>query len=444
MLQRRASPGIAAAVFRRAGISRNRRFSLTSQPEINAMSRIVMKFGGTSVANLDRIRNVAVRVKREVDAGHEVAVVVSAMAGTTNQLVKWCQELSPLHDAREYDVVVATGEQVTTGLVAIALQSVGVEARSWQGWQIPIRTDSAHGKARVDEVEGAELIRRMQAGQVPVVAGFQGVEPERNRITTLGRGGSDLSAVVLAAAIKADRCDIYTDVDGIYTTDPRMVPRARKLDRISYEEMLELASVGAKVLQTRSVEMAMKAGVRVQVLSSFEDKPGSLVVDEDEIMEKPIVSGIAYSRDEAKVTLRRVPDRPGIAAVVFGTLAAANVNVDMIVQNVGADGSTDMTFTLSRADLARAQDALEKARPEVGFETILADPDVAKISVVGIGMRSHAGVANTMFRTLAEKGINIQVISTSEIKVSVLVAADYTELAVRALHTAYGLDGPAL
>ena len=406
------------------------------------MSRIVMKFGGTSMGDLDRIRNVANRVKREVDAGNEVAVVVSAMAGTTNQLVKWCQDLSPLHDPREYDVVVATGEQVTIGLLAIALQTVGVNARSWQGWQVPIRTDDAHGKARVTEVEGATLIARMQAGEVPVVAGFQGVAPD-GRVSTLGRGGSDLSAVVLAAAIKADRCDIYTDVDGIYTTDPRMVPRARKLDRISYEEMLELASVGAKVLQTRSVEMAMKARVRVQVLSSFEDKPGSLVVDEDEIMEKPIVSGIAYSRDEAKVTLRRVPDRPGIAATVFGLLAGANVNVDMIVQNLGADGSTDMTFTVGRADLARAQDALEKAKGEVGFEAILADPDVAKISVVGIGMRSHAGVATTMFRTLAEKGINIQVISTSEIKVSVLVAADYTELAVRALHTAYGLDGPA-
>lgn len=404
------------------------------------MSRIVMKFGGTSVADLDRIRNVAARVKREVEAGHQVAVVVSAMSGTTNQLVKWCQELSPLHDAREYDVVVATGEQVTIGLTAIALQAIGVEARSWQGWQVPILTDSAHGKARVDRIEGDELIRRMEQGQVPVVAGFQGLEPGRNRITTLGRGGSDLSAVALAAALKADRCDIYTDVDGIYTTDPRIVPRARKLDRISYEEMLELASVGAKVLQTRSVELAMKARVRVQVLSSFADKPGSLVVDEDEIMEKPIVSGIAYSRDEAKVTLRRVPDQPGVAARVFGPLSAASVNVDMIVQNVGADGGTDMTFTVGRSDLPRARDILEKAKAELGYEALIADPDVAKISVVGIGMRTHAGVAATMFRTLAEKGINIQVISTSEIKVSVLVAADYTELAVRALHTAYGLD----
>ena len=404
------------------------------------MARIVMKFGGTSVADLDRIRNVAARVKREVEAGHQVAVVVSAMAGATNQLVKWCQELSPLHDAREYDTVVATGEQVTIGLTAIALQAVGVEARSWQGWQVPIRTDDAHGKARVESIEGAELIARMEQGQVPVVAGFQGIEPVRNRVTTLGRGGSDLSAVALAAALKADRCDIYTDVDGIYTTDPRIVPRARKLERISYEEMLELASVGAKVLQTRSVELAMKERVRVQVLSSFEDRPGSLVVDEDEIMEKPIVSGIAYSRDEAKVTLRHLPDRPGVAARVFGPLSEANVNVDMIVQNIGADGSTDMTFMVGRADLPRARDILGRAQADLGFEALLADDDVAKISVVGIGMRTHAGVASTMFRTLAEKGINIQVISTSEIKVSVLVGADYTELAVRALHTAYGLD----
>ena len=407
------------------------------------MARIVMKFGGTSVADLDRIRNVAMRVKREVDAGHEVAVVVSAMSGATNQLVKWCQELSPLHDAREYDTVVATGEQVTTGLLAIALQAVGIDARSWQGWQIPIRTDGAHGKARVEEIEGGLLMERMAQGQVPIIAGFQGIDPERNRITTLGRGGSDLSAVAVAAAVKADRCDIYTDVDGIYTTDPRIVPRAKKLEKISYEEMLELASVGAKVLQTRSVELAMKARVRIQVLSSFEDKPGSLVVDEDEIVEQPVVSGIAYSRDDAKVTLRRVPDRPGIAAAVFGALAGANVNVDMIVQNVGADGSTDMTFTVTKSDLARARDVLEKAQATLGQEAIIADPDVAKISVVGIGMRSHAGIANTMFKALAEKNINIQVISTSEIKVSVLVAADYTELAVRALHTAYGLDGPA-
>jgi aspartate kinase len=403
------------------------------------MSRIVMKFGGTSVADLDRIRNAATRVKREVDAGNEVAVVVSAMAGVTNQLVAHCQALSPLYDAREYDAVVATGEQVTAGLLAIALQEIGVEARSWQGWQIPIRTDNAHGKARIADIEGAELTRRMKAGQVAVVSGFQGVGTD-NRITTLGRGGSDTSAVALAAALHADRCDIYTDVDGVYTTDPRIVPTARKLARISYEEMLELASVGAKVLQTRSVELALNAQVRVQVLSSFADVPGTLVVDEDEIVEKQNVSGIAYSRDDAKITLRRVPDRPGIAAAVFGALTDHNVNVDMIVQNVSADGLTDMTFTVSKSDLPRARATLAEAQPQIGFSEVLADPNVAKISVVGVGMRSHAGVANTMFRALADKAINIQVISTSEIKVSVLVAAEYTELAVRALHTAYGLD----
>ncbi|WP_284945163.1 aspartate kinase [Acidisoma cladoniae] len=403
------------------------------------MARIVMKFGGTSVADLDRIRNVAERVRREVEAGHEVAVVVSAMSGTTNQLVGWCQSLSPLHDAREYDAVVATGEQVTAGLVAIALQNLGIEARSWAGWQIPIRTDGAHGKARIEQIEGAELIRRMGLGQVAVVTGFQGLGPD-HRITTLGRGGSDTSAVALAAALRADRCDIYTDVDGVYTTDPRIVTRARKLARISYEEMLELASVGAKVLQTRSVELAMKEKVRVQVLSSFADLPGTLVVDEDEIVEKELVSGIAYSRDEAKLTVRRVPDRPGIAAAVFGALAAENVNVDMIVQNVAEDGTTDMTFTVGRSDLPRARAALAAASTEIGYSDILADTNVAKISVVGIGMRSHAGIASTMFKTLAEKGINIQVISTSEIKVSILIAADYTELAVRSLHTAYGLD----
>jgi aspartate kinase len=403
------------------------------------MSRIVMKFGGTSVADLDRIRNVATRVKREVEARNEVAVVVSAMAGVTNQLVAYCQGLSPLHDAREYDTVVATGEQVTTGLLAIALQEIGVEARSWQGWQIPIRTDNAHGKARIAGIDGAELIRRMQAGQVAVVSGFQGLGTD-NRVTTLGRGGSDTSAVALAAALHADRCDIYTDVDGVYTTDPRIVPNAHKLARISYEEMLELASVGAKVLQTRSVELAMNERVRVQVLSSFADVPGTLVVDEDEIVEKQTVSGIAYSRDDAKITLRRVPDRPGIAAAVFGALSEHNVNVDMIVQNISADGMTDMTFTVSKADLPRAQATLAEAQPQIGFSEVLADPNVAKISVVGVGMRSHAGVANTMFRALADKAINIQVISTSEIKVSVLVAAEYTELAVRALHTAYGLD----
>ena len=403
------------------------------------MARIVMKFGGTSMADLDRIRAVAARVKRERDAGHEVAVVVSAMSGVTNQLIAWCQALNPLHDAREYDSVVATGEQVTSGLLSIALQALGVESRSWMGWQIPLRTDGAHGRARIEGVEGAGLLEAMAAGQVPVVAGFQGVAAE-GRISTLGRGGSDTSAVALAAALRADRCDIYTDVDGVYTTDPRITSRARKLDKIAYEEMLELASVGAKVLQTRSVELAMKERVRVQVLSSFEDKPGTLVVDEDEIVEQAIVSGIAYSRDEAKITLRHVPDRPGVAAAIFGPLSGANVNVDMIVQNVSADGTTDMTFTVGRADLARTQAILAENGEQIGSSTVLTDPEVAKISVVGVGMRSHAGVANTMFATLAGKGINIQVISTSEIKVSVLIAAEYTELAVRALHTAYGLD----
>jgi aspartate kinase len=403
------------------------------------MARIVMKFGGTSVADLDSIRNVAGHVRREVEAGHEVAVVVSAMAGVTNDLVAWCQELSPLHDAREYDAVVATGEQVTSGLLAIALQQAGVDARSWQGWQIPIRTDGQHGRSRIDTIDGAVLVRRMQSGQVPVVAGFQGLGPD-HRITTLGRGGSDTSAVAIAAAIKAERCDIYTDVDGVYTTDPRIVARARKLNKITYEEMLELASGGARVLQTRSVELAMKEGVRVQVRSSFTDGPGTLVVDEDEIVEKAIVAGIAYSRDEAKITVRRVPDRPGVAAAVFGALASQGMNVDMIVQNVSADGQTDMTFTVSKADLPRARSALAEVKDRVGYGEITTDPDVAKISVVGVGMRSHPGVAATMFRTLAEKAINIQVISTSEIKVSVLIGAEYTELAVRALHGAYGLD----
>jgi aspartate kinase len=403
------------------------------------MARIVMKFGGTSVADLDRVRHVAARVKRAVEAGDEVAVVVSAMAGTTNQLVAWCDGLSPLHDPREYDAVVATGEQVTAGLLAIALQALGVAARSWMGWQVAVATDGQHGKARILAIDGAKLIERMQTGEVAVMAGFQGLGPDA-RITTLGRGGSDTSAVALAAAVNADRCDIYTDVDGVYTTDPRIVPAAKKLQRITYEEMLELASVGAKVLQTRSVELAMKERVRVQVLSSFSDAPGTMVVDEDEVVEQEIVAGIAYSRDEAKVTVRRVPDKPGIAAAIFVPLAESNINVDMIVQNVAEDGTTDMTFTVGKTDLARARMSLEAARAEIGYAEISSDPNVAKLSVVGVGMRSHAGVAGTMFRTLAERGINIQVISTSEIKVSVLIAAEYTELAVRALHTAYGLD----
>jgi aspartate kinase len=399
-----------------------------------------MKFGGTSVADVERIKSVARRVKREVDAGHEVAVVVSAMAGATNQLVAWTSEIARLHDAREYDVVVATGEQVTTGLLALALQELGISARSWLGWQIPIQTDDAHGKARIERIDTAEIERRFAQGQVAVVAGFQGVGPD-NRVTTLGRGGSDTSAVALAAALKADRCDIFTDVDGVYTSDPRIVAKARKLDKIAYEEMLELASQGAKVLQIRSVEMAMKHRVRLQVLSSFEDKPGTLVVDEDEIVEQEVVSGVAYSRDEAKITLVRVPDRPGVAASIFGPLADANINVDMIVQNVSEGGQfTDLTFTVTKADLERAKKVLEDRRVALGYQALVPDSNVVKVSVIGLGMRSHAGVAQRMFKALAEKGINIQVISTSEIKVSVLVAEEYTELAVRALHTAYGLD----
>ena len=404
------------------------------------MARLVMKFGGTSVADIDRIKNVALRVKREVDAGHEVAVVVSAMSGVTNQLVGWVNQLSPLHDAREYDTVVASGEQVTSGLTAIALQELGINARSWLGWQIPLVTDGVHGKARIQRIDTAELKRRFADRQVAVVAGFQGLGPD-SRITTLGRGGSDTSAVALAAAMGADRCDIYTDVDGVYTCDPRIVTAARKLDKITYEEMLEMASLGAKVLQTRSVEMAMNHRVRVQVLSSFSDRPGTMVVDEDEIVEKEVVSGIAYSRDEAKITLTGVSDRPGVAAAIFGPLADSAVNVDMIVQNVSEDGkTTDLTFTVARADLERAVKVLKDSQPKLGIGEIKPDSKVVKVSVIGVGMRSHAGVALTMFRTLAEKGINIEVISTSEIKISVLINEQYLELALRALHTAYGLD----
>jgi len=404
------------------------------------MARIVMKFGGTSVADIERIKNVARRVKREVEAGHQVAVVVSAMSGVTNQLVGWCTQMAPLYDPREYDAVVATGEQVTSGLLAIGLQELGLSARSWTGWQVPILTDDTHGKARIQSIDTPAMVAGMERGEVAVVAGFQGIDAH-GRVSTLGRGGSDTSAVALAAALGADRCDIYTDVDGVYTTDPRIVAKARKLDRITYEEMLELASVGAKVLQTRSVEMAMKHRVRVQVLSSFEDKPGTLVCDEDEIVEKELVSGIAYSRDEAKVTLVKVPDRPGVAASIFGPLAEAAVNVDMIVQNVSEDGrSTDLTFTVAKSDLERARKVLDDARAGLGYDRLAADPEVVKVSVIGVGMRSHAGIAQKMFQTLASEGINIQVISTSEIKISVLIAEKYTELALRALHTAYGLD----
>lgn len=404
------------------------------------MSRIVMKFGGTSVADLDRIRHVARRVKAEVDAGHEVAVVVSAMSGVTNQLIGYVDSAAKLADLREYDVVVSSGEQVTSGLLSIVLQSIGVNARSWLGWQAPIKTDGSHGSARIREIEVADIVRRFGEGQVAVFAGFQGIGPD-GRISTLGRGGSDTSAVALAAALKADRCDIYTDVDGVYTTDPRIVSKARKLEKITYEEMLEMASQGAKVLQTRSVEMAMKHSVRVQVRSSFNDTEGTLVVDEEEIVEDALVSGIAYSRDEAKITLTRVPDRPGIAAGIFGPLADASINVDMIVQSYSSDGDwTDMTFTVTKTDMDRAVAVLEAHKEALKYGMLMSDPNVVKISVIGVGMRSHAGVAKKMFTALADKGINLQVISTSEIKVSVLLAEEYAELALRSLHTAYGLD----
>ena len=404
------------------------------------MARLVMKFGGTSVGSIERIKNVANRVKREVDAGHSVAVVVSAMSGETNKLVDLVNQINPLHDAREYDAVVASGEQVTSGLLAIALQTLGLKARSWQGWQVPIRTNALHGKARIEEIDGERMRQAMDAGEVAVVAGFQGVGPE-GRISTLGRGGSDTSAVALAAAVKADRCDIYTDVDGVYTADPRIVTAAHKLDKITYEEMLELASLGAKVLQTRSVEMAMNHRVRVQVLSSLVDKPGTMVVDEEEIVEKQIVSGVTYSADEAKITLLRVADRPGVAAAIFGPLAEAGVNVDMIIQNIAEDGKhTDLTFTIGRADYERALDVLNGNREKIGFQRLLHDKNVVKVSVVGVGMRSHAGVARQMFQALADKNINIQAITTSEIKVSVLIGADYTELAVRTLHSTFNLD----
>lgn len=404
------------------------------------MARIVQKFGGTSMADIDRIQAVSQRVKQSVDAGDEVAVVVSAMSGTTNQLVEWTRDISPMHDAREYDVVVSAGEQITVGLMALALQNIGVDARSWLGWQIPMVTDDVHGRARIEDVKAEEIVRRFGQGQVAVMAGFQGIGSD-NRITTLGRGGSDTSAVALAAAIGADRCDIFTDVDGIYTSDPHIVMRAQKLDKITYEEMLEMASLGAKVLQTRSVELAMNNRVRLQVLSSFIDAPGTLVVDEEEIVEQEIVSGIAHSGNEAKITLVRVPDNPGIAAAIFGPLAESSINVDMIVQNVSEDGqATDLTFTVPKDDLARTLEVLEGQKEALGFERVEGDPDVVKISVVGVGMRSHAGVAMRMFQALADKGINIQVISTSEIKISVLVSDTYTELALRSLHTAYGLD----
>lgn len=410
------------------------------------MALLVMKFGGTSVADLERIRNVAQHVRREVHAGNRVAVVVSAMAGQTDHLVGLVREASATHDAREYDSVVASGEQVTSGLLAVVLQDMGVNARSWLGWQVPIRTNKVHGAARITEVDPAALLASLDRGEVAVIAGFQGIA-EDGRIATLGRGGSDTSAVAVAAALKADRCDIYTDVDGVYTTDPRIVPKARRIPKISYEEMLEMASLGAKVLQTRSVELAMVHGVPLQVRSSFvpaddgDGYPGTLVCDESEIVEQQVVSSIAYAKDEAKVTLLKVADEPGVAAHVFGPLAEANINVDMIVQNVSEDGRfTDLTFTVPAGDLRRTLDVLTAAKDEIGYSDLRGSEDVAKLSIIGVGMRSHAGVAAEMFRALAEKGINIEAISTSEIKVSVLIDADYAELAIRTLHSLYGLD----
>ncbi len=423
------------------------------------MARIVMKFGGTSMAGTERIRSVAARIRREVEAGNDVAVVVSAMAGETDRLVNFCREASPLADPREYDVVVASGEQVTAGLLAIALQAIGVDAHSWLGWQLPIRTSSVHASARIETIDTKALLCSLADGHVAVIPGFQGLSVEGN-ISTLGRGGSDTSAVALAAAIGADRCDIYTDVDGVYTTDPRIVPRARKLRRITYEEMLELASVGAKVLQTRSVGLAMKERVRIQVLSSFDDPtdsatadslPGTMIVGDEDLwddndMERQLITGIAYDKNEAKITLTSVPDRPGAVAGIFAPLAEASINVDMIIQNIAhaprgsSGGSTDVTFTVPASELTRSLDVLGKAQAAIGYAELIHDTKVAKVTVVGVGMRSHAGVASTMFTALANRGINIQAITTSEIKVSVLIDADETELAVRVLHTAYGLD----
>lgn len=420
------------------------------------MAIVVMKFGGTSVATIERIQNVARHVKREVDAGNKVAVVVSAMSGVTNQLVSWVKDAAEgrLYDAKEYDAVVATGEQVTAGLLAIALQTLGLKARSWTGWQIPIETSIAHGSARILNVPGDDMRAHIATGEVAVVTGFQGVEPKNNRVATLGRGGSDTSAVAMAVALKADVCDIYTDVDGVYTTDPRIVPKAKRLAKISYEEMLEMASLGSKVLQTRSVELGMVYKMRTRVLSSFVapdamkafdpnhiENIGTIVCDEDEIVEQQVVSGIAYAKDEAKVTMLNVDDKPGIAARIFGPLADANINVDMIVQNITPDGKkTDMTFTVQAGELPRALAVLKQAQADIGHFDIKSSADVVKISVIGVGMRSHAGVAAKMFKTLSDKGINIHAISTSEIKISVLIDAAYAELAVRSLHTAYGLD----
>lgn len=416
------------------------------------MARIVMKFGGTSMAGTERIRRVAGIVRRQQEAGHEVAVVVSAMSGETNRLVDFCEQANPLYDPAEYDVVVSSGEQVTSGLLALTLQAMGCKARSWLGWQLPVRTDDAHAKARIEDIDSEAILASMAEGAIAVIPGFQGLSPA-GRVTTLGRGGSDTSAVAVAAALKADRCDIYTDVDGVYTTDPRIVSKARKLDKVTYEEMLELASVGSKVLQTRSVSLAMKEGVRVQVLSSFVDDdapsadelPGTMIVSDEELegsdMERQLITGIAADKNEAKITLTRIADRPGAVAAIFTPLADANINVDMIIQNVAKDkGETDVTFTVPQSDLARAKALLEEQKDAIGYFRLISDDNVAKISVVGVGMRSHAGVASTMFKALADRKINVLAISTSEIKVSVLINADETELAVRVLHSTYGLD----
>jgi aspartate kinase len=414
------------------------------------MARLVMKFGGTSVANVERIRNVARHVKREADAGHEVAVVVSAMSGKTNELVALCREAAagPVYDPAEYDAVVASGELVTAGLLAIVLKDMGLAARSWQGWQIPLTTDDAHGAARIEDIDGGKILDGFKRGEIAVVAGFQGVHADSGKVTTLGRGGSDTSAVALAAALRADRCDIYTDVDGVYTTDPRVVPKARRLDKVSFEEMLEMASLGAKVLQVRSVEVAMVHNVRTYVRSSFDDpadpKQGTLICDEEDILEKQVVTGIAFSRDEAQITLRKVADKPGVAAAIFVPLAEANINVDMIIQVVSDDAATtDITFTVPGAEYDRAKALLEARRPAIGYTALQGAPDVVKISAIGIGMRSHSGVASRAFKALAEKGINIRAITTSEIKFSMLIDEAYTELAVRTLHSLYGLDAKA-
>ncbi|CUH88533.1 Aspartokinase [Phaeobacter sp. CECT 5382] len=409
------------------------------------MPVLVMKFGGTSVANLDRIRRAAKRVGVEVAKGYDVIVIVSAMSGKTNEMVGWVNETSPLFDAREYDAVVSSGENVTAGLMALTLQEMDVPARSWQGWQVPLKTTSAHSQARIEEIPPENINAKFAEGmRVAVVAGFQGISPE-GRITTLGRGGSDTTAVAFAAAFEAERCDIYTDVDGVYTTDPRICDKARKLDKIAFEEMLELASLGAKVLQTRSVELAMRYKVKLRVLSSFEeqsDEAGTLVCDEEEIMESNVVAGVAYSRDEAKMTLMSVADRPGIAAIIFNALSDGGVNVDMIVQNISEDGRTDMTFSCPTDQVSRAEKALLgiKEQGELNYAELVADKDVAKVSVVGIGMRSQSGVAAKMFKVLSDEGINIKVITTSEIKISVLVDRKYMELAVQALHDAFELD----